>query len=156
LGEKEFNSVCGFLKSNKIDFKILTHAPVHTSEEAARIRGKPLSGGVKAIVLKSSDGKVLQALVSGDKRIDLKKLAKIIGTKRLSLASPIEVLEKTGCEIGSVHPLGNLSGLTVYMDKKVLENEIVDFSVGLHTHTIEMKCADLLKAINPKIEEYSL
>ncbi len=85
-------------------------------------------------------------LVAADRRIDLKKLAKIVKTKKLRLASPQEVLKITGCEVGSVHPFGNLHRLPTYLDSSVLENDMVNFNVGLHTVSIHMKAKDLIKA----------
>jgi len=41
------------------------------------------------------------------------------------------------------------------MDEKVLENDIVDFNIGLHTESISMRSKDLAKVIKPKILDFS-
>jgi len=155
MGIPEFKSVKGLLDRNGIVYEVSEHAPVYTSEQAARIRGVELKTGVKALVFRTEQGSFILGLIAADKKMDLKKLAKIVGTRRLELASPQDVLKATGCEIGSVHPFGNLFGLPTYMDPSVLENDSVNFNAGLHTVSIYMKARDLVKAIKPRITEFS-
>jgi Cys-tRNA(Pro) deacylase len=143
------------LDRRKILYTVSEHEPVYTSKQAAKVRGVELRTGVKALVLRTKEGGFVMGLVAADRRIDLRKLAKVVGTKSLGLASPKEVLEITGCEVGSVHPFGNLHGLPTYMDASVLENESVNFNAGLHTVSIQMKTKDLVKAIGPVIDEFS-
>jgi Ala-tRNA(Pro) deacylase len=155
MGLREFNSVKKLLESLGIHYEVTEHGPVYTSEEAAKVRGVELKTGVKALVLKTENGNMLLGLIAADRKIDLKKLAKAIGAKKLQLASPEEVLKATGCEVGSVHPFGNLFGLKTYLDSSVMENDLVNFNAGLHTFSIHMKARDLLKAIKPEISEFS-
>jgi len=109
---------------------------------------------VKALVLKTEEGAFVMGLIAADRRIDLKKLAKIVGTKKLRLASPQEVVKITGCEVGSIHPFGNLHRLPIYLDSSILENNTVNFNAGLHTVSIQMEAKDLIKAIRPVIESF--
>ncbi|MBS3052032.1 MAG: hypothetical protein J4428_01505 [Candidatus Aenigmarchaeota archaeon] len=153
--KEQFLKLKKFLDDNNTEYKVMEHEPVYTSEEAAKVRGVELKSGVKALVLKTNEDAYLLALVSADKKIDLKLLAGIIGTKKLSLASPDKVLEITGCEIGSVHPFGNVHNLTTYMDPGISGNEMVDFNAGMHTISIEMKSKDMIKLIKPKIVKLS-
>jgi prolyl-tRNA editing enzyme YbaK/EbsC (Cys-tRNA(Pro) deacylase) len=41
------------------------------------------------------------------------------------------------------------------MDKSVLENDTVEFNIGLHTHSIRMKTEDLVGLLNPIIGDFS-
>jgi len=143
------------LDDNGMEYELFEHEPVYTSEQAAKVRGTDLKGGVKALVFKTGEGKFVMGLVTGDKRIDDKKLAKVVGTKKLNLARPEEVFKITGCEIGSVHPFGNLSRLPTYMDKSILENEKVNFNIGLHHMSMQMAAKDLVKVIKPEICDIS-
>jgi len=155
MGGLQFKLVRELLDRNRIPYEVLEHAPVYTSEEAARVRGVELKTGVKALVLKTERGSFVMGLVAADRKVELKSLAKIVGAKRLQLASPQEVLRITGCEIGSVHPFGNLHGLPTYMDNSVLENDMVNFNAGLHTVSIQMRVRDLVKAIRPVVTDFS-
>lgn len=155
MGVHEFISLKRLLDDNGITYSISEHEPVYTSEEAARVRGVELKTGVKALVLRTKEGSFIIGLVAADRKIDLKKLAEIVKTEKLKLASPEEVLKVTGCEIGSVHPFGNLYNLPTYLDRSVLENEWVNFNAGLHTVSIHMRSEDLVKLIKPIIGDFS-
>ena len=137
-----------FLDSHTLSYKCWVHEPVHTSEEAANIRGVPLATGAKALVLRS-EGKFLMVVIAGDKKIDLKKVKKVIDSNRLSLATPEEALQVTHCVIGSIPPFGNLFGIPVYVDKSLLNNPIINFSAGRHDTSIAMSSADYQKAVQP-------
>ena len=156
MGALEFEKIISFLKSKNAKFELIEHEPVFTSEQAAKVRGARLCEGVKAIVLKSSSAKFVLACVPGDKKIDFKKLAQICGEKKFSLASPNEVLEQTGCEIGSVSPLGMIYPLETFFDKRIIENEIVEFNVGLHTRSVRMSPKELVKALEPNIADFAV
>ncbi|MBS3062578.1 MAG: aminoacyl-tRNA deacylase [Candidatus Diapherotrites archaeon] len=149
MGAREAEQVQAYLKGLGMEFRVVTHEAVYTSEAAAKARGLELKQGVKAMVLKDENGKVVLGLIAADKRIDLKKLAAVAGTGRLSLAKPDEVLKHTGCEVGSVHPFGNLHKLPTYLDESVKENETVDFNIGLHTHSVIMTAKDFVDAVKP-------
>lgn len=155
MGTLQFKQVKELLDQNGIAYKVSEHEPVYTSEQAAKVRGVELKTGVKALVFKTEQGSFVLGLIAADKRMDLKKLARIAGTRKLELAPHQDVLKVTGCEIGSVHPFGNLFGLPTYMDPSVLKNDQVNFNAGLHTVSIYMKAEDLVKAIKPRITEFS-
>lgn len=149
MSEKVVNRIRKMLDENKVKYELSVHAPVYTSDQAARVRGVDVKTGVKALVLKTYEDRLVLVLVRADKRADLEKIADLEGTRNVRLANPQEVFEATGCEIGSVPPFGHLTGLKTYLDKDILENDEVDFNCGLHTKSIRMKAQDLLKVINP-------
>ncbi len=156
MGQLQLKKIKELLDKNKIQYKLYDHEPVYTSEQAAKVRDSKLQEGVKALVLKSDTGNFILALVAADRKVDLEKLAKAANSKRLVLAKPDEVLEQTGCEIGSVPPFGNVLGLETYIDNSVLENEDVEFNAGLRTTSIRMKSKDLVSMIKPFITNLSL
>jgi Ala-tRNA(Pro) deacylase len=155
MGVLQLKLIKELLDRNSIRYKVSMHEPVYTSQQAARVRGVQLKTGVKALVLKAVEGSFVMGLVAADRKVDLKKLAKIVQTKKLRLASAEEVLQITGCEVGSVHPFGNLHDLPTYLDSSILENDIVNFNAGLHKVSIEMESKGLVKAVKPVIEDFS-
>jgi prolyl-tRNA editing enzyme YbaK/EbsC (Cys-tRNA(Pro) deacylase) len=59
--------------------------------------------------------------------------------------------------VGCVPPFaGVLSRIPVFFDESILQNELVDFSVGLHTHSVEMKSADLCSLAKPVMGTFSV
>jgi len=136
------------LDSNNIQYKLMTHPPLSTSEEAHRIRGTPLEAGSKALIFRS-EGKFLMLVISGDKKVDMKKLRHYLKTYRLTLATPEEVLEVTGCTIGSIPPFGNLFNIPVYVDKSLFRNETIYFNAGRHDTSMGMNIDDWDKVVKP-------
>jgi Ala-tRNA(Pro) deacylase len=149
MSEEIVSRVRRMLLDSRISHGFFVHEPVYTSEQAAKVRGVDVRTGVKALVLKTYEHRFILALVRADKRADLEKIAELEGTKNVRLASPQEVFEVTGCEIGSVPPFGHLTTLKTYLDRDILENDEVNFNCGEHTKSISMKSQDLLKVINP-------
>lgn len=152
--ENPHQKIIEFLESNGIEYKETVHEPVFTSEQAAKIRGVSLSTGAKALLLKLESGFVL-ALLPGDRRLDSKKLKKIIGTKNISFASPEQVEETMGCKIGACYPFGHVANLRTYADFALSKNEIINFNAGLHDHSIEMKWADFYRVEKPVMADFS-
>ena len=148
--EQEFFAIKKLLDSKKVEYELHEHEPVYTSEQASHVRGEPLSSGIKSLVFKAGDEFIL-VLVPGDKKADSSKLRTITGKRNIRLATAEEVLARTNCAVGSVHPFGLLHGLKTYMEKTILKNEHVNFNVGLHTMTVRMKPQDLKELIRPEV-----
>src|SRR3989344_9187137 len=122
MGQKELDKIKEFLDKTKVKYKLVNHKKVHTSEEASKERNVPLAQGVKSLVLITHEKEYVLCLVSGDRKINLKELRSILSTKDIRLADHEDVLNITGCEVGSVYPFGNLyyKPVRILMDNKVL------------------------------------
>ncbi len=138
-----------------IPFDHLEHEHVHTSHEAARARGTNIEDAAKALVFETGSGELFECVVSGHRRVDLKKLKTLLGEKDIALASPERVLRVTGCTVGSVPPFGNLFSppLLMYVDQEVLTREYIFFSAGSHYHSIRMRPEDWVKLVMPVIAD---
>lgn len=154
MGASELESIKSILAEKQVPYELMFHGPARTSLESARARGTELRQGTKSLLLKSEAGFVL-ALVSAGRRLDTTRLEKIVGVKRLRFASPEEVLQETGCEVGSVPPFGFQKDIPTYIDSSVLANETIAFNAGLLTHSIKMRSSDLLRIISPAKGDFS-
>jgi Ala-tRNA(Pro) deacylase len=153
-----FLQIKEILDNAKVEYTHLTHEHVSTSEDAAKIRGTNIEDAAKAIILKvqSKDGNFIfiQAVVPANQRIDLKKLKILLDSKNVALASPDEVLEQTGCTIGSVPPFASkLFNITMYMDESILKKDLIVFSAGTHNDSIQMNAQDYYEILEPKVVE---
>lgn len=133
-----------WLRDAGVAFEILEHAPVRTSEEAARARGTALEQGAKALVVRADD-RFVHCVLSAHLKADNAALRALVGTRRLRFATREELLELTGCEPGAVPPFGNMFGLPVLLDEALCENDRVAFNAGSNTVSITMSCADLVR-----------
>ena len=83
------------LKQYDIVFQVLRHEPVYTSEEAARIRERPLASGAKALVCKGDDSFVM-FVVPANRKLDSHAVRRVKGWRKLRFATREEVMETTG------------------------------------------------------------
>ena len=151
---KEAERILDLFKQNNVAYQLYEHPPVYTSEEAAQVRGVELRTGCKSMVLKGKTGKLVLANVAADRKIDFKVLEAFLGEK-LSFASKEEVLKATNCESGSVPPFGKLFGLPTFLDPSVMENECVNFNIGMLTRSVKISREDLLRLMEPTVLKFA-
>src|SRR5947209_16805950 len=102
-----FERIEQMLRQGGVPFGVSRHAPVYTSEEAAAVRGTPLSSGAKALVVKAGEAFVLLVLPA-DRKLDSRKARAGLGAKALRFATREEVGQLTGLQPGSIPPFGSL------------------------------------------------
>ena len=143
------------LDKKGIPYRVLRQAHrARNAQEAAAERGVALCQVVKTLLIKRPDGKHLIALVRGDQRLSLKKLARLVGVKRLDMAPHADVPRITGYQIGAVAPFGlRRAGLPVYVDDHILEEERVSTSAGRHDAGLELTVDDLLRAVGGQVAD---
>jgi len=151
--ENEAAALLNLFKDKGIEYTLYDHAPVYTSEEASKVRNVELKTGVKAMLVrkKGAESHFLLADIAADRRIDFPKLEALAKVKHFRFATREEVLAQTKCEPGSVHPVGRLFGIPTYLDNSVLENEFVNFNIGMLTQSVRIGSRDLLKAMQPEL-----
>ena len=139
-----------FLRERDARFRIMEHAPVFTSEEAARVRGTPIEAGAKALVFLAADRPV-HVVLPGARRVDNARLRAVLGTRTLRFATRAELLALTGCVPGAVPPFGNLFGLPVLVDEALAEREEIAFSAGSNTVSIIKRGDDFLRLSDARV-----
>jgi prolyl-tRNA editing enzyme YbaK/EbsC (Cys-tRNA(Pro) deacylase) len=148
-----FEKIIAFLKEHNVSYEIFEHEHVHSSKDAALVRGTKLEEAAKALIFETGSGKLVQCIVSGHRKIDLKTLKGLLNEKNISLAHPDKVLSATSCPIGTVPPLGNLftPPLPVYADEDIFARDHVVFSAGTHYKSIRMQSQDWKRLVHPMI-----
>lgn len=108
-----------------------------TSEQAAAALGVTQDFVIKALFLKSKTYS-LAAIVRGTEKLDFQKLEALSGLEDLRMASPEEVKEELGFEIGGVPPIVfHVKHIRTFVDRKVFAMSYVIGSGG--TQYIGMK-----------------
>ena len=139
-GVKEVKS---YINKNGINAEIIMFEAeqAKTSASAAEHLGCEVAQIAKSIVLKAENP--ILVIISGDVRVDLKKLSEVIEEKA-KLASPEYVLEEVGFIIGGVPPMGFDKPVRILMDKSV-ERFTEVFSSGGSRESILRISVDELK-----------
>ena len=138
-----------------VPYKVLEQAHrAMNVEEAAAERGVEIRQVVKTLLTRRPDGEHLIALVRGDQRLSLKKLARVVGVKRLEMAPEPDVPRITGYQIGAVAPLGlRRSDLPIYVDQHITEEPRVSISAGRHDTGLELNTDDLIRAVEGEVAD---
>ena len=157
-----FEKIIKLLDTSGVWYELLEHAPVFTSEEAARVRKDiSLGQGAKAMVVKvkNSKGEIkdhfVMVVCPGNLRIDFKKVKKFLSSVDATLASPEEVEKLVGAKIGAVSPFGILSGLPTLVEQRLLDGEIIAFNVGDHKKSVKMKSSDYLRISSARLGDFA-
>lgn len=88
-----------------------------TVEEVSAYLGLEPRRLIKTI-LYEADGRLIAALVRGDRELNEVKLQKVLDCRRLSLADPEEVERRLGVSVGYVGPVG-LGDIPIYADQEI-------------------------------------
>lgn len=135
-----------------ITYETVVHPPAFTTEEANQyIEGK---AGVrtKSLFLTNRKKTAYYLLIMDDsKRLDITKFQEGLAVKRLSFASPTNLMGKLGVEPGAVSIFGLLNNqekdVQVYFDKDIITQEIMSFHPNFNEMTLFLKTSDILRFI---------
>ncbi len=153
------NRIIDLLKENNCWLETFEHEAVRTSEEAAKVRtGYSISQGAKAMIVRVKKSNTVKRfvmlVVPGSLRFDEKKVKEVLEAKDVRFATEFEVDSITGGVLpGGVPPFGNLFGLEVFVDPKLLENEKIIFNAGDKRYSIAMRSEDYVKVVEPEIRQ---
>jgi prolyl-tRNA editing enzyme YbaK/EbsC (Cys-tRNA(Pro) deacylase) len=123
-------------KGVTLDIRVFDES-THTAEEAAATVGAELGQIVKSLVFVApgEDGALepLICLVSGPNRVDIGRLAAVIGDRDIRRSTAREAQELTGFVIGGIPPLGHSRPVRTVMDPDLTRFPIVWAAAGTPT-----------------------
>jgi Cys-tRNA(Pro) deacylase len=122
-------------------------AGTRTAQDAAGAIGCTVGQIVKSLLF-VVDGRPIMALVSGDNRLDEKKLAALrsVGRKKVKRANAETAREATGFAIGGVPPFGHKNPLPTYIDEDFQRFDIVWAAAGTPNAVFSITLDDLIQA----------
>jgi len=117
-----------------------------TAQDAADAIGCQVAQIVKSLVF-VVNGQPTMALVSGNNRLDEKKLASIcqVGRKKVKRANAEVVRTATGYAIGGVAPFGYPESLPVYIDQDFWQFDTIWAAAGTPNTVFPITPDDLVK-----------
>jgi len=145
-----------FIREHGLDVEILRFdEPVRTVEEAAKRSKADPSEIVKTMIL-IADDRPIAAIVQGDRRIDLRKLRRVLKADYVRLARPGEVLKLLGIRIGAISPLlDSMKRMRCVMDERILMKERILAGGGSEKTLISIRPKDLAEILKPIIADIS-
>ncbi len=141
------------LNKLSISSKTFRHPPVFTVEEA-KLHHTNISGGhCKSLFVKDKKKNHALIIVDEDRHVNLKSLSVASGLGRLSFCSPDRLKDMLGVIPGSVTPFALInaqvpesgtSPISFILDKKMMQQEILNFHPLHNAATTTIKSQDLL------------
>ena len=138
---------------------MILHPAEGTSERVAQIRGTDPGQGAKAMLcqIKGMPETLVLAILSGDRKIDFRKVAAAVGGKKASLASPETAMQRTGCVIGAIPPFSFDPAILLVTDPELLDRfDEIAFNAGRLDTSIVLNSQDYLRIAKPKLVTITL
>ena len=146
--------VKSYIEENSINGEIIMFKAeqAKTSASAAEHLGCEVAQIAKSIVLKAENP--ILVILSGDMRVDLKKLSGVIGQKA-KLASPEYVSDEVGFIIGGVPPMGFDRPVRILIDESIERFSEVFSSGGSRDSILKIDVNELKNVVKGEIVDVS-
>jgi Cys-tRNA(Pro)/Cys-tRNA(Cys) deacylase len=143
------------LDQQKVDYTIHEFPDaIHSATGVADYVGRPCEMVYKTLVVLPNKGKPMLIIIAADQRLNLKKVAKAIGHKKVQMAPHKEAEQLTGLKTGGISALALLhKNFPVYLDQPALELEHILVSAGQRGINLEVPVQDLIKLTKAKVIE---
>ncbi len=144
----DYFSRCG------VRYTVYPHREVFTAREVAESTHVPGRQLAKVIVLRDALPSHFMAALPAAHQLDAAKFALSTARHGIQLATEAEL---TGlfpdCEAGSAPPFGHLYGLSIYVDRCLIEGEEIYFNAGNHREIVGMWGADFRRLVRAERED---
>ncbi len=153
-----FDRLESLLKEENARFRVIRHPAEGNSERVAAIRGTQVSQGAKARLCqaRAQAGTLVLAVLPGDRKVDFRKVAQAVGSKKVSLASPDEASAATGCVIGAIPPFSFTTDIRLVVDPQLLARHAeIAFNAGRLDTSIVLNAADYARIAAPLLADIS-
>ena len=146
---EEKTNVMRLLSQKKIEYKSYSYEPdPHmTGTEIAGILGEDAAKVFKTLVTDSKSGEHYVFVIPVEKELDLKKAAKAVSEKAISMLPQKELLPLTGYVHGGCSPIGMKKNFTTVIHEDINGFETIFFSAGKVGFQVEVPVKELSKVV---------
>jgi len=151
--------IINYLDKRGAKYAIVTHKKVYTAYDAAQTLRRKLDEIAKNLLVKTNKGFVL-VLLPASKRLDLKKLKKLMnakgkGIKKIEIPKEGVMVRIFKIKPGALGAFGSVHELEVYMDKNLQRVKKAIFPTGSFTDSVEMAMKEFEKLEKPIVGMFS-
>ncbi len=140
------------LEGRKVKFEIFEYPDTERdAEKIAEYLNIPAAEVYKTLVVTRAKGKPILCMLAAERQLNLKKLAKSLGEKKLALATHADAEKMTGLRVGGISPLALINkGFAIYIDDAGKQCDRVLISSGKKGINLGVPIKDLMKITGAK------
>jgi Ala-tRNA(Pro) deacylase len=144
-----------FLDRNNVSYETIPHPPAYTTQEVAAAAHVPGREVAKTVMVKI-DGEMAMAVVEAPDQVDLERLREVTGVGSVELAEEDEFKDLfPNCEPGAMPPFGNLWDMSVFVDQRLRESEMIAFNAGTHDELMRLSYGAFERLVEPVVAQIS-
>jgi Cys-tRNA(Pro)/Cys-tRNA(Cys) deacylase len=142
-----------WLQTNNIWHRFVEKPETIHTADASKAAGVELSKLTKNLVTKTDEGEYILVVVPGTAKIDLKKVAKLLGKRNVSLVSFDDAEAISGYPPGATPSLFHKTRMRVIMDQSLASRETFFCGGGTREKILELKPEDIVRFGNAVIAD---
>ena len=145
------------LDGQKVSYRVSRYpSSLRDAEEIALQIGVDPGQVFKTLVVTRPTGKPFLVILAADKQLDLKKMARAVGEKKVKMASQREAEKMTGLRVGGISALALLNrGFVICMDSDAKNYDRIYVSAGKRGIQLELPVDDLMRVTSSRLMSVS-
>jgi Cys-tRNA(Pro)/Cys-tRNA(Cys) deacylase len=141
------------LDGKKVPYEVLNYSQeIHSADSVAEALDLPPEEVYKTLVVVRPLGKSLLVMVPADQELDLKRLARAVGEKKLKMATHRQAEALTGLQVGGISALALLNRgfqICLLREAKALSHVVV--SAGRRGVDLRLPVKDLIRVTGARL-----
>ena len=150
----EKTNVMRILDQKKINYKSYSYVDTDavSGMEVAEALGQDPNQVFKTLVTVSNTNNYFVFVIPVNKELDLKKAAKAVGVKSVSMLKQKDLLPLTGYVHGGCSPIGMKKSFLTTFDSSCNNFDTIIFSAGKIGYQVQVKVSDLESVIRLQVD----
>ncbi|PIS05431.1 MAG: hypothetical protein COT81_01470 [Candidatus Buchananbacteria bacterium CG10_big_fil_rev_8_21_14_0_10_42_9] len=143
-----------YLDAKAVKYEPIVHKTVYTAYDTAKTLKKELSQIAKSLLV-SADKAYVIVVLPASMRLDMAKLKKAIGAKKISIPKESVVVKILKLKKAPVDAFGGMRKLQVVVDKSLAKSKEAIFNAGTFTDSVAMKVKDFIGAEEATVASFA-
>jgi prolyl-tRNA editing enzyme YbaK/EbsC (Cys-tRNA(Pro) deacylase) len=141
------------LKAANVKYTLLAHdLPIRSAQDGAEHGFGGLADMAPTFILRA-DTSYLAAIIRGDTRLSYKKIKQKLKLKDLCLATPEQVQQITGSEVGHVSLIN--AEIVTLVDSRLTELDTIYGGCGVPCYTLKINPQDLIALVQAQVFDFT-